>query len=42
MAEPILRMNLEESMSVIMKRNTVLSGKAYLYITVNLLVYLDI
>ena len=42
MAKPILRVNSEESTSVVMKRSTVLPGKAHwYYITVNMLVYLD-
>ena len=41
MAEPILQMNLEESICVIMKCNTVLPGKTIRCITVYLLVYLN-
>ena len=40
MAEPILRMNLEESMCLIMKcNNSITIGKAYRYIAVYLLVH---
>ena len=43
MTGPILRVNLEETMCVVMKRNSALPEMAYLYFTVvNMLVYVNI